>query len=310
MDIDQLMFAAAVMMTATAIAIGIAKKLNLGSIVALLAVGMALGPHSPRPLLTGHVDEVAFVIFASAHASGLLSAGAYTGALAMISFSFILSPLLIGLGYKLCARLAAMRKPEAPSTTISESIHDRVVVVGYSYTGRTICAMLEVAKVPYIAFEIDLTRLSDAKKWGHNAHYGDVTEPTMMGTISIARARSVILTTSVYESTRRMIGNLRQFYPSVPVMPAVQFLFQRDELRRMGATHVVALTPEGILDFSRAVLSSLGVATDKVDSIVSSFGADDYAVMRGLTGVGPDTAAQEGGVVPQFAPAGVPPIRP
>src|SRR5215468_5043523 len=58
MDISQLMFAVAVMMLATAIAVGVAKKLQLGSIVALLVVGMALGPHSPMPLLTGHVDEM------------------------------------------------------------------------------------------------------------------------------------------------------------------------------------------------------------------------------------------------------------
>src|ERR1700754_1134289 len=58
MNIDHLMFAAAVMMLATAIAIGVAKRLNLGSIVALLVVGMALGPHSPLPLLTSHIDQL------------------------------------------------------------------------------------------------------------------------------------------------------------------------------------------------------------------------------------------------------------
>ena len=46
------------MITATVVAGSVAKKLNLGSIVALLVVGMALGPHSPRPLLTGHIEEL------------------------------------------------------------------------------------------------------------------------------------------------------------------------------------------------------------------------------------------------------------
>jgi len=46
------------MITATVVAGSLAKQLNLGSIVALLAVGMALGPHSPWPLLTGHIDEL------------------------------------------------------------------------------------------------------------------------------------------------------------------------------------------------------------------------------------------------------------
>ena len=46
------------MITATVVAGSLAKQLNLGSIVALLVVGMALGPHSPRPLLTGHIEEL------------------------------------------------------------------------------------------------------------------------------------------------------------------------------------------------------------------------------------------------------------
>ena len=58
MNVDHLMFAAAVTMTVTAIALGIAKRLELGSIVALLIVGMMLGPHSPKPLFTGHIEEM------------------------------------------------------------------------------------------------------------------------------------------------------------------------------------------------------------------------------------------------------------
>src|SRR5258708_39501737 len=58
MNFILLMFAAAVMMGAPVVAVAVAKKLGLGSIVALLFVGMALGPHSPMPLLTGHIDEM------------------------------------------------------------------------------------------------------------------------------------------------------------------------------------------------------------------------------------------------------------
>src|SRR5262249_8912240 len=56
--IHQVMLGAGVIMGATTIAVGVAKKLELGAIVALLVVGMALGPHSPMPLLTGHVGEM------------------------------------------------------------------------------------------------------------------------------------------------------------------------------------------------------------------------------------------------------------
>ena len=58
MDIDGILLAVAVMIAATVVASSVAKKLNLGSTVALLVVGMVLGPHSPRPLLTSHVEEL------------------------------------------------------------------------------------------------------------------------------------------------------------------------------------------------------------------------------------------------------------
>jgi glutathione-regulated potassium-efflux system protein KefB len=262
------------------------------AIVFVLASVYGLGMRSAvlAGLLLMPLDEIAYVIFASAHESGLLSSRAYTIGLTMISFSFVVSPVLINLGYKLTDRLTSAPKPDAPLKSLSESIENRVVVVGYSYVGRSICAILELAKVPYIAFEIDLERLSEAKRSKHNAHYGDVTEPIMMGTISIARARSVILTTSGYEATKRMIGNLREFYPNVPVITAVQNLVQRDELQRMGVRQVVALMTEGTLRFSRSVLASLGVAPAEVESIINAFAADDYAAMRG---VGVERAAQE-----------------
>lgn len=58
MSTDQLLFAAAVIMAVTAAAIGVARRLNLGSIAALLAVGMILGPHSPMPLFTNRLGDL------------------------------------------------------------------------------------------------------------------------------------------------------------------------------------------------------------------------------------------------------------
>ena len=57
MTTDQVLFAAAVMMAVTAAALGVARRLNLGSIAGLLLVGIILGPHSPLPLFTSHVGD-------------------------------------------------------------------------------------------------------------------------------------------------------------------------------------------------------------------------------------------------------------
>jgi voltage-gated potassium channel Kch len=216
-----------------------------------------------------------------------------------ISFSFVVSPVLINLGYKLVDRFTTEPKPDLPLKALSGSIHDHVVVVGYSYVGRVICVILEQANVHYIAFERSLDRLAEAKKGEHKVHFGDVTDPAMMGALALSRARAVIVTTRDYSAIKRMTGTLRQFYPSVKVMTAVPYLFQRDELRKMGATQVIALTPEGTLSFGRSVLGELGISTDDIDTIISSLRADDYAPMRGVGGTTPgdipgDAAAGKG----------------
>ncbi len=114
----------------------------------------------------------------------------------------------------------------------------------------------------------------------------------MADAMAIARARLVIVTMNVYASTKQMIGNLRQFYPRVPVMTAVQYLAQRDELLKMGATDVVALAPEGTLSFGHSVLERLGIAVDQAEAIISKLKSRDYAALRGADDVEPQSTAK------------------
>src|SRR5215510_7526097 len=155
------------------------------ALVTALALAFRLGVRTSVlvGLLLAPFDEIAYIIFTSAHTGGLLTDRAYTVGLIMISFSFMVSPVLINLGYTLADRFTHEPTPDLPLKALSESIHNRVIVVGYSYVGRVICMMLERAHLPYLAFERSLERLAEAQKWKHRVHYGDVTDPAMLGAL-------------------------------------------------------------------------------------------------------------------------------
>src|SRR5262247_538114 len=265
------------------------------AVVILLGLGFRLGLRASvlAGLLLAPFDEIAYVVFSSAHKSGLLTARAYALSLTGISFSFVLSPVLINLGYKMVDRFKTERKPDLPLKALSESIHGHVVVVGYSYVGRVICIMLERANIPYIAFELRLDRIAEAKKQKRKVYYGDVTDPAMMDTLAISRARAVIVTTRDYSAVKRLTGNLRHFDPGVKVMTAVPYLFQRDELRELGAAQVVALMPEGTLSFGRAVLGELGMKPERIEPIMTSLRAADYASVRRVGGTIPEDGPKD-----------------
>jgi glutathione-regulated potassium-efflux system ancillary protein KefC len=264
-------------------------------VAVVFGLGRLFGLDRRPALLTGLLlmpfDEVGYVIFNSANANHLIEGRAYALYLSYISASFILSPLLINLGYRLTGSWDRSGSGLRPAP-FRGSTAGQVVVAGYSSWGRGICQMLEAAGVPYIAFDIDLERLRVGEKSRHNVHYGDVTDPTMMGAVAIASARAVVVTTSTFDDSKRMIDNLRRFYPSVPVLAAVQLLVQRDELRRMGAEQVVALWPESTLSFGRSVLLAVGVPGPQADAVVAELKADDY---RALLNTGP-TAAEPAAV--------------
>src|SRR4029434_6276532 len=105
-----------------------------------------------------------YVIFSSAHGSGLLTERAYAMALTGISFSFVVSPVLINLGYKLVDRFTTETKPDLPLKALSNSLHDHVVDVEYVYVSAVICIMIDRATMPYTSFERRLDRIAEAKK--------------------------------------------------------------------------------------------------------------------------------------------------
>jgi len=259
-------------------------------VVLVLARAFRLGLRSAvlTAFLMMPCDEMAYVIFANASANGLMEARDHAVGLAVISVSFIVSPLLINLAYRLSARI---REPKAGALqAVTATGEDRVIVAGYGYVGRTMCIMLERAKVRYRAYEVNPERLALAERSRHDVHYGDIGDVRLMAAIAIARARMVIVATGAFDSTRNILGNLRQFYPHVPVMTAVEYLAQRDELRRSGAEEVAALVPEGAVAFGRSILNRLGIADGQAAAITDAMRSNDYAELRMVDVAPPVTA--------------------
>ncbi|MBK1722436.1 cation:proton antiporter domain-containing protein [Thiocystis violacea] len=58
MELQSFVFSAIVLLTAAALSVALFKHLGLGSILGLLVAGIVVGPHSPGPYVTAHVDDV------------------------------------------------------------------------------------------------------------------------------------------------------------------------------------------------------------------------------------------------------------
>jgi glutathione-regulated potassium-efflux system protein KefB len=275
--------------------------LGLLAVKFVIAAGLGLAFRFGRraALLTGVLlmpfDEVGYVIVGSAHSARLLGDLLYALSLTFISVSFVVSPLLINLVYRLTAHLrwVAAASEKMPDVT------GRVVVAGYGAGGRGVCLMLDAAQIPSLAVDQDLDRLRLARRLGHEVRYADLTDPTLLTTLDVDRARAIIVAVPEFTIARRLVDALRRFHPDVPTLVSVQTLGQQEAMRKLGAEHVVALSLEGTLRFSRLVLGSLGVEPQRTDAILTAMEANDYAAMRTAEVSGPT-----GGVVRSSASRG------
>jgi voltage-gated potassium channel Kch len=234
-------------------------------------------------------DEIGYVIMSSAHDRGLLTAHDYTLGLIGISTSFVVCPLLVTAAYALSDH-SVDRRSNLSTPAVDDAGATPVIIAGYGYVGRTIGLMLERAGIRYAAYDVDRENLAVAAGGGQDARYGDLTDPRMMATNAISRARLVIVTNPDFDATKRIIGNLKAFCPGAETMSAVQSLAQREELQSMGVTNATALMPEGTLGFGQNVLKRVGVRPDRASAIAYALKADDYAALRyWRTGDGPAT---------------------
>lgn len=254
--------------------------------VVMMLLGLIFGLGRAKSLraafLLSQCGEFGFVIFAMAHTGGLLTDHAFATVLVVISISMAFTPLMVKLGYWLADLLAGKTIVDTPLKDLSEEMQDHVVVAGYNRSGRLMCMMLERTNTPYIAFDLDLERIAEGKKDGHNVHFGDVTDPEMQGAAAFARATSVVVTLEDMRAAGCLVEELRTVYPYLPIHMATPDLATRDAMRAKGVAEAVCVVLEGNLQLGGSVLGTAGVVQEDIDRLIDDFRRDDYALLRGV----------------------------
>ncbi len=251
-------------------------------VLALLSLLFGLGRAASlrAAFLLAQCGKFGFVVFAMAHEGGLLTDHDFAIVLVVISLSMALTPLLAKLGNGLAGRLAPQTMP---LKELSEEMRDHVVVAGYGRSGRLMCLMLESTDTPYIAFDLDLEGIAEGKSAGHNVHFGDVTDPEMQGAAAFAQAKAVVVTLEDMQAAARLVEELANFYPHLPIHMATPDLATRDAMRARGVAEAVCNLVEGNLQLGGSMLSTAGVVQEDIDLLIEDFRRDDYALLRGLS---------------------------
>ncbi len=255
-------------------------------IVVLFALCLAFGETRQTATRVAFIlsqgGEFGFVLFGSAKAMGIIDDQTFVLSVGIISFSMLITPLLVKIGDLLAARIPVAAAGEETfhfSVEGAES-QSRAIVAGYGRVGHAVGTILSASGVPFIAFETDPARVDEFRRLGFPVYYGDITNLDLLVAAHIEKVDLVVLTIDDRKAALRATTLIRDLSPKTTIVARARDLATSDLLLRAGANKAFPEAIEASLRLAAEALESLGIAGEDTDMLVRGVRRTDYALVR------------------------------
>lgn len=230
--------------------------------------------------------EFGFALLAIALPVGAIDEQTAQIALNAVLFSIIASPFLIRYNHAL-AKLVAPSPAQGddgavvpPTAANVGELTDHVVILGYGRIGQNVGHVLEEEGIPFVALDLDPTRVRDARLAGERVFYGDGSDRDVLEAVDIHAARLVVISHADTAAALKALHHVKLLRPDLPVMVRTRDDTHIKELRDAGATEVVPETFEASLMIASHVLLLLKVPQSHVLRRIQGQRFGRYRVLR------------------------------
>ena len=220
--------------------------------------------------------EFGFVVLGAAHAAKVIDAHTFMLAMAVISVSMLVTPLLARLGDALAERFETPPGVEAYAPSHGET-SATVVIGGFGRVGRVVATLLHGSSIPFLAFDKDPANVAAGKRDGFPVYFGDVGDARLLASAHLENVTLVVLTLDDLASALRAVSFFRDALPQVPVVARARDLAARRELLEAGATLAHPEMVESSLRLAADALELLGVPGESVGMLLQSVRDKNYA---------------------------------
>ena len=289
------LFFVAVGMSVDVGALGAAPWLFLAQVVGIVTIkiaillGLCLAFGATRQTATrvafilSQGGEFGFVLFGAAKALGILDDDTFVLSVGIISFSMLITPLLVKLGDTLAGRIpvaAATGHGAFQFSAEGTEARTRALVAGYGRVGHVVGTILAGSGVPYIAFDLNPARVDEFRDLGHPVYYGDITDADLLIAAQIEKIDLVVITLDDREAALRAIRLIRDLAPRAIIVARARDLVTSSALMQAGANKAFPELVEASLRLAAEALESLGVTGEQTEMLVRGVRRADYALVR------------------------------
>lgn len=237
-------------------------------------------------LLLAVGGEFGFALLALALGAKVIDAQVGQVALTAVLFSMILAPFLIRYNHAIASRLSSREKGaqehEAPKASLGATGHvrDHVIICGYGRIGQSVGRFLEEEKIPFVALDLDPSKVREAHTAGEPVFYGDSSERDILEAVGVHSARLVVISHEDIAAALKVLHHVRALRPDVPIMVRTRDESHVRELQDAGASEVVPETLEAGLMIASQALLLLNVPLSRVVRRMQEQRTHRYRLLR------------------------------
>ena len=163
----------------------------------------------------------------------------------------------------------------------SMAVNQHVVVCGYGRSGQNLTRMLDTEGIGFIALDVDPKRVKEAAAAGEHVVYGDAARREVLVAAGLLRARALVVSVADSALALRILAQVRELRPGLPVVVRTFDDTDLDRLKEAGAAAVVADIMEGSLMLASHALMLLGVPLNRVLRRIRDTREQRYSLLRG-----------------------------
>ena len=175
--------------------------------------------------------------------------------------------------------MQSLQMTRIATQSLKQSGH--VIICGYGRAGQNLARMLEHEGLSYVALDLDPDRVAAAAAAGESVVFGDAGRRESLLAAGIHRAATIAITYANTPSALRVLHNIHELEPTLPVIVRTVDDADLEKLLAAGATEVIPEIVEGSLMLASHTLVVMGVPMRRVVRRVEEMRDERYALLRG-----------------------------
>ena len=237
-------------------------------------------------IVLAQAGEFSFVILALGLEQNLIGGNELQLMLAATLLSMVFAAFVIPYNGRIARKLVKSYTRNSSQVVealdgVSKDLKNHVIICGYGRSGQYLGRFLKEESIPFIALDIDPTRVHEAAAAGEHVMYGDAGRRIVLEAAGGARAKALIVSYSDMRASMKVLHVAQESYPNLPVIVRTYDDADMDAFRDAGATEVVPEVLEGSLMLASHALVLLGVPLNRVVKRIRSFREERYKMFKG-----------------------------